>query len=369
MGCDFILEGQDGSARAGLLGLPRGEVRTPVFMPVGTYASVKGITPEEMDQMGAQIILGNTFHLMQRPGEAVIRKLGGLSQFMNWNLPVLTDSGGYQVFSLRKKRKISEEGVTFNSPVNGDEVFLSPERSIAVQRDLGSDICMVFDECPAYPADRSTVLQSMERSIRWAVRSKKSFDQGNGGLFGIVQGGMYEDLRKRCVEALGTLDFDGYAIGGLSVGEPKEDLRRVTEFTANLLPGNKPRYLMGVGTPLDLLEGVASGVDMFDCVLPTRNARNGHLFTSTGVLRIRNAQHKASERPIDENCACYTCLNYTRAYLHHLDKCNEILGARLNSIHNLSFYLRFMNDCRIAIKEKRFDAFYSATRDQLEFNQ
>ena len=366
MGGNFILEGQDGSARAGLLCLPNGRVQTPVFMPVGTYATVKGLTPEELAQMGAQIILGNTFHLMQRPGEAIIKELGGLSQFMNWNFPVLTDSGGYQVFSLRKKRKINEQGVTFNSPVSGDEVFLSPERSVTVQRDLGSDICMVFDECPPYPAERNAVLQSMERSIRWAARSKSSFGPGEGCLFGIVQGGMYEDFRKSCVEALGTLDFDGYAIGGLSVGEPKEDLRRVTEFTANLLPSDKPRYLMGVGTPLDLLEGVASGVDMFDCVLPTRNARNGHLFTSNGVVRIRNTKHKASPRPLDENCSCYTCLNYTRAYLHHLDKCNEILGARLNSIHNLAFYLGFMKDCRTAIQEKRFDVFYSATKDQLD---
>ena len=365
MGSNFILENQDGSARAGVLHLPHGRVQTPVFMPVGTYATVKGLTPEELGDMGAQIILGNTYHLMQRPGERVIKSLGGLNQFMNWSLPVLTDSGGYQVFSLRKKRKISEEGVIFNSPLSGDKVFLSPETSIAAQRDLGSDICMVFDECCPYSADRTAILDSMERSLRWADRSKRSFSSGSGCLFGIVQGGMYEDLRKRCVDALRALDFDGYAIGGLSVGEPKEDLRRVTEFTASLLPSDKPRYLMGVGTPLDLLEGVSSGVDMFDCVLPTRNARNGHLFTSRGVVRIRNTEHKLSTRPIDENCGCYTCSNYTRAYLHHLDKCNEILGARLNSIHNLSFYLGFMRDCRTAIKEQRFESFYSFARDQL----
>ena len=367
MRSSFILEAQDGSARAGLLRLPHGQIETPIFMPVGTYATVKGLTPEELVQIGAQIILGNTFHLMERPGESIISSLGGLHRFMNWNLPILTDSGGYQVFSLRKRRKISEEGVVFRSPVNGNEVFLSPEISVAVQRALGSDVCMVFDECPPYPADRKAVLLSMERSVRWAERSKRSFGQNQACLFGIIQGGMHEDFRKRCVEALTDLDFDGYAIGGLSVGEPTEELRRVTEFTASLLPNSKPRYLMGVGTPLDLLEGVARGVDMFDCVLPTRNARNGHLFTSQGTVRIRNAVHKTSIRPIDENCTCYTCMNYTRAYLHHLDKCNEILGARLNSIHNLAFYLRFMQDCRIAIKAKSFKAFYSSAREQLAF--
>ncbi|MGR8920232.1 MAG: tRNA guanosine(34) transglycosylase Tgt [Gammaproteobacteria bacterium] len=353
----FVLDARDGAARAGRLEFDRGTVETPVFMPVGTYGTVKAMTPEELVDLGASIVLGNTYHLMLRPGTDIIEAHGDLHGFMHWERPILTDSGGYQVFSLGDVSTIAEEGVTFRSPLNGDRIFLSPEISMQVQRALGADIVMIFDECTPYPADIEQAAASMELSLRWAERSKAAHGEHPAALFGIVQGGMHEDLRERSAAALVELGFDGYAIGGLSVGEPKDDMRRVTAFTAGLLPADRPRYLMGVGTPADLVEAVAAGVDMFDCVLPTRNARNGHLFTSAGVVRIRNAVHRADTGPLDPACGCYTCRHYSRAYLHHLERANEILGARLNTIHNLAFYLGLMRDLRAAIRAGRFAAF------------
>ena len=353
----FEVEAIDGAARAGRITLSRGVVETPVFMPVGTYGTVKAMTPAELDALGAQIVLGNTYHLMLRPGPEIVSAHGGLHEFMQWSGPILTDSGGFQVFSLGDRRTISEEGVTFRSPVNGDEIFLSPEISIDVQRDLGADIVMVFDECTPYPADETVTKDSMELSLRWAERSRTRHGDSCVALFGIVQGGMYEQLRCASATALIDIGFDGYAIGGLSVGEPKIDMLAMIEYTANLMPSEKPRYLMGVGTPSDLIEAIGRGIDMFDCVLPTRNARNGHLFTSTGVVKIRNSEHRESIEPLDPHCRCYTCANFTRAYLHHLDRCNEILGARLNTIHNLSHYFELIRDARVAIREQRFRAF------------
>ena len=353
----FTLNATDGNARAGVLSFPRGEVLTPAFMPVGTYGTVKAMTPEELRGLGAQIILGNTYHLMLRPGEEIVAAHGGLHGFMHWDGPILTDSGGFQVFSLGDMRKISEDGVTFRSPINGDRIFLSPERSMAVQRALRSDIVMVFDECTPYPATLAEARTSMELSMRWAARSKAAHDGQGGALFGIVQGGVYPALRTESAARLREIGFDGYAIGGLSVGEPKEDLYAMAEHTAALLPVERPRYLMGVGTPQDLLEGVRRGIDMFDCVMPTRNARNGHLFTSRGVVRIRNAVHRASLEPLDPDCDCPTCRHYTRAYLHHLDRQDEILGARLNTLHNLAFSLRLMREARAAIQTGRYEAF------------
>jgi len=353
----FELVSRDGNARAAKLNLERGVIETPVFMPVGTYGTVKAMTPEELVELGAQVILGNTYHLMLRPGTPVIEAHGGLHRFMNWHGPILTDSGGFQVFSLGDLRTISEDGVTFRSPVNGDKIFLSPEISIEVQAALGADIVMVFDECTPYPANHDQTRCSMELSLRWAVRSKVAHGDNPGALFGIVQGGMFSDLRKTSLDGLLKIGFDGYAIGGLSVGEPKDEMYAVAADIAAQLPDDKPRYLMGVGTPEDLVEAVGLGFDMFDCVLPTRNARNGHLFTSSGIIRIRNGIHRQSLEPLDAGCECYTCRNYTRAYLHHLDKTNEILGSRLNTIHNLAFYLDLMCRARRAIVDGSYAEF------------
>lgn len=357
----FELEATDGTARAGRLRFARGEVETPVFMPVGTYGTVKAMTPEELEGLGAQIVLGNTYHLMLRPGTDIVAAHGTLHDFMHWPRPILTDSGGYQVFSLGDLRTIAEDGVTFRSPLNGDKVFLSPEISIEVQQRLGADVIMIFDECTPYPATEEEAAASMQLSLRWAARSRAAHAAAEtgtpGALFGIVQGGMYPALRTRSAEALTDLGFDGYAIGGLSVGEPKDAMMEIAAHTAALLPPAQPRYLMGVGTPADLVASVALGVDMFDCVLPTRNARNGHLFTSRGIVKIRNARHRDATGPLDPDCTCYTCRHYSRAYLHHLERSNEILGARLNTIHNLAYYLDLMKSMRAAIVEGRFDAF------------
>jgi len=347
----------DGNARRGQIHFPRGTIETPAFMPVGTYGTVKSMTPEEIEGMGAEIILGNTFHLMLRPGTEVIEKHGDLHDFMHWEKPILTDSGGFQVFSLAKMRKITEEGVTFKSPINGDTLLMTPESSMQTQRELGSDIVMIFDECTPYPATRTEARESMELSLRWARRSKDAHGDNTSALFAIVQGGMYADLRSQSAEALKTIDFDGFAIGGLSVGEPKDKREQVLETTLPLLPEDKPRYLMGVGKPEDIVEAVKRGVDMFDCVIPTRNARNAHIFTRFGTLKLRNAKHQFDTRPIDEQCGCYTCKNYSRAYLRHLDKCKEILGARLNTIHNLFYYQELMKDIRNAIENHRFENF------------
>ncbi|NQY02646.1 MAG: tRNA guanosine(34) transglycosylase Tgt [Halieaceae bacterium] len=347
----------DGAARRGRLTFPRGTVETPAFMPVGTYGTVKGMLPRDIRAIGAEIILGNTFHLWVRPGTDIIELHGDLHDFMGWEGPILTDSGGFQVFSLGDMRKITEEGVRFKSPVDGSPLFLDPETSMAIQRSLGSDIVMIFDECTPYPATVDEARTSMELSLRWAKRSKDAHGDSSAALFGIIQGGMYEDLRAESLAGLEQIGFDGYAVGGLSVGEPKEDMVRVLEGMQPLLPDNKPRYLMGVGTPADLLEGVRRGIDMFDCVMPTRNARNGNLFTSRGQLKIRNARHKTSTLPIDEECSCYTCTNFSRAYLHHLDKCNEILGSQLNTIHNLHFYQQHMAGIRAAVEAGTLDEF------------
>ncbi|MFT4560848.1 MAG: queuine tRNA-ribosyltransferase [Gammaproteobacteria bacterium] len=362
----FECQHRDGAARAGLLSFDRGKIHTPVFMPVGTYGTVKAMSPEELIELGAEVVLGNTYHLMMRPGTSVIEQHGGLHQFMHWDRPILTDSGGFQVFSLGELRSISEQGVTFRSPHNGDKIFLSPEISMSVQAALGSDIVMIFDECTPFPASHDEARISMELSLRWAARSKAAHGASQSALFGIVQGGMYADLRRRSLDGLIEIGFDGYALGGLSVGEPKEEMYRVAAEIAGQLPEDKPRYLMGVGTPEDLLEAVGRGIDMFDCVLPTRNARNGHLFTSAGVIKIRNGIHREAVEPLDPRCGCYTCKHYTRAYLHHLARTNEILGARLNTVHNLSFYADLMRRARRAIVENRFaefvESFYT-TRD------
>ena len=362
----YELINTEGKARRGRLTFDRGTVETPAFMPVGTYGTVKGMKTEEVKELGAEIILGNTFHLMLRPGTDIIEQHGGLHDFINWDKPILTDSGGFQVFSLGDMRKITEEGVKFSSPVNGEKIMLTPERSMEVQRSLNSDIVMIFDECTPYPATHQESKDSMELSLRWAQRSKNAHGDNINALFGIVQGGMYEDLREVSVEGLKAIEFDGYAIGGLSVGEPKEDMIRILDHTAPLIPENKPRYLMGVGKPEDLVEGVRRGIDMFDCVMPTRNARNGHLFVNTGVIKIRNAAHKTDTGPLDPTCDCYTCKNYSRAYLHHLDKCKEILGSQLNTLHNLHFYQKVMQGLRDAIEQGKLDAFveeFYALRD------
>jgi queuine tRNA-ribosyltransferase len=356
----FELNRTEGSARRGRLTLPHGTVQTPAFMPVGTYGTVKAMTPEELIGLGAEIVLGNTFHLMLRPGTDVIGAHGGLHGFMHWDRPILTDSGGFQVFSLAELRKISEEGVRFASPIDGGQVRLTPEDSMDVQRALGSDIAMCFDDCTAWPATEAQARESMERSMRWAARSKVHYyrdEAAPGELFGIIQGGMHLPLRQASLEALVRIGFPGLAIGGLAVGEPEQVRLAVLEGVAPLIPADLPRYLMGVGRPEDLVASVARGVDMFDCVMPTRHARNGHLFTHTGVLNIRNAANAAHTGPIDPECGCYTCRNYSRAYLRHLDKCNEILGARLNTVHNLHFYLELMQRIRQALDEGRFAAF------------
>ena len=353
----FDLHKTEGKARRGTLSFPRGEVQTPAFMPVGTYGSVKGMLPRDVKATGAEIILGNTFHLWLRPGIDIIKGAGDLHDFMQWDKPMLTDSGGFQVFSLGKMRKITEHGVTFQSPVNGDKVELTPEKSMEIQAALGSDMVMIFDECTPFPATHKEAKDSMEMSLRWAQRSKDAHGDSESALFGIIQGGMYEDLRDVSMEGLEQVGFDGYAIGGLSVGEPKEDMIRILDHTAHQMPKNKPRYLMGVGKPEDLVEGVRRGIDMFDCVMPTRNARNGHLFIDTGVLKLRNAVNKTDHGPVDETCDCYTCQNFSRAYLHHLDKCKEIQGSTLNTIHNLHFYQTVMAGLRKALDEGTLTAF------------
>ncbi|MES9857641.1 MAG: tRNA guanosine(34) transglycosylase Tgt [Sedimenticola sp.] len=355
----FELLSQCGRARRGRLSFSRGDIDTPAFMPVGTYGTVKAMTPEELEGMGAQVILGNTFHLMLRPGTEVIKRHGDLHDFTHWQRPILTDSGGFQVFSLGKMRKITEEGVHFRSPVNGSRIFMGPEESMAVQRDLGSDIVMIFDECTPYPATERETESSMELSLRWAARSKEAHGENPSALFGIIQGGVFDSLRGRSLEGLKEIGFDGYAVGGLSVGEPPEDRWRVLEFLSTRLPDDKPHYLMGVGKPEDIVEAVSRGIDMFDCVMPTRNARNGHLFTHQGVVRIRNAVHAEDTGPLDPHCDCYTCQNYSRSYLRHLQRCNEILGARLNTIHNLHYYQSLMRNIRQSIEEGRFDSFVS----------
>jgi queuine tRNA-ribosyltransferase len=364
----FELLTTDGAARLGRLTLAHGVIETPAFMPVGTYGTVKAMTPEELEGLGAQIVLGNTFHLMLRPGSDVIDAHGGLHRFMHWAHPILTDSGGFQVFSLKSLRKITEEGVRFRSPIDGSDVRLNPEDSMEVQLKLRSDIAMALDDCTPYPATEAQARESMERSMRWAARSH-AYYYGNeppGGLFGIVQGGMHASLRLASLEALMQLDWPGFAVGGLAVGEPEEDRLRILETIVPHMPTDRPRYLMGVGRPEDIVAAVLRGVDMFDCVMPTRHARNGHLFTSTGVINIRNAAHQADLGPIDPECGCYTCRHYTRSYLRHLDRCNEILGSRLNTIHNLHFYLDLMRSVRAAIAAGRLTAwaegFFSARR-------
>ena len=353
----FVCLQTDGGARRGRLTTQHGVIETPIFMPVGTYGTVKAMTPEELDSLGASIILGNTFHLMLRPGEQVVQALGGLHGFMHWDGPILTDSGGFQVWSLTELRKLTEQGVVFRSPVNGDRVELTPERSIQVQHALGSDIVMQFDECTAYPATEAEAAESMRLSLRWADRCRQAHADNPNLLFGIVQGGMHADLRRESLAGLESVGFDGYAIGGLSVGETREERLHVLETLSPLMPADRPRYLMGVGTPRDLIEGIDRGVDMFDCVMPTRNARNGHLFTSGGIVRIRNARHREDPAPLDADCSCYTCQHYSRAYLYHLNRCNEILGARLNTIHNLHFYLDLMRRAREAIEQGRWAGF------------
>jgi queuine tRNA-ribosyltransferase len=362
----FDLLAQDGHARRGRLTFERGTVETPAFMPVGTYGSVKSMTPEDVTDTGAEIILGNTFHLMLRPGTEIISAHGDLHDFMRWQGPILTDSGGFQVFSLGELRKITEQGVHFQSPVNGDKVFLGPEESMAVQRALGSDIVMIFDECTPYPADKTTAAKSMELSLRWAKRSKEAHADNPSALFGIVQGGMHESLRDESLAGLTEIGFDGYAIGGLSVGEPKEDMLRVLEHLAPRMPEDKPHYLMGVGRPEDLVEAVMLGVDMFDCVMPTRNARNGHLFVHQGVIKIRNSRFKHDTGPLDPHCDCYTCQNYSRAYLHHLDRTGEMLGPRLNTIHNLYYYQTLMQGLRQAIENQTLSQFRKDFYDMRE---
>jgi queuine tRNA-ribosyltransferase len=377
----FELLKTEGLARRGRMTLNHGVVQTPIFMPVGTYGTVKGVMPRSLEEMGAQIILGNTFHLWMRPGLDVLQQFGGLHRFEQWGKPILTDSGGFQVWSLGEMRKIAEEGVKFASPVNGDRLFLTPEISMQIQTTLNSDIVMQFDECTPYDTQGHITTEkearfSMELSRRWALRCKTEFArlENPNALFGIVQGGMFENLREESLAALVEMDFPGYAVGGVSVGEPKDEMLRIMAHTPHRLPAGKPRYLMGVGTPEDLVEGVAQGVDMFDCVMPTRNARNGHLFTRFGDLKIRNAKHRSDERPLDETCTCYTCRGHTRpdgtvsggfsrAYLHHLDRCGEMLGPMLATIHNLHFYLNLMREIREALDAGRFSAYAAEFRD------
>jgi queuine tRNA-ribosyltransferase len=365
----FTLKTQDGLARRGSLTLAHGNLETPAFMPVGTYGTVKAMSPLELKEISAQIVLGNTFHLWLRPGLEVIAAHGGLHKFMGWDGPILTDSGGFQVWSLGAMRKISEEGVKFRSPINGDSCFLTPEESMRIQKVLNSDIVMIFDECTPYPATQKEANESMQLSLRWAKRSKQAHEGNPNALFGIIQGGMYEDLRDTSREGLQEIGFDGYAIGGLSVGEPKEDMLRILAHTAPQMPQDKPRYLMGVGTPEDLVDAVSLGIDMFDCVMPTRNARNGWLFTQYGDVKIKNAFYKNDLAPLDADCNCYTCRNFTRAYLHHLHKVGEILGARLNTIHNLHYYQVLMQEMRNAIENGSFEAFkqsFTAKRAQIK---
>jgi len=351
---------QSGRARRGRLTLEHGVVETPVFMPVGTYGTVKGMLPRDIEEIQAQIILGNTFHLYLRPGLDVVKEHGGLHEFIKWDKPILTDSGGFQVFSLGAMRKIKEEGVTFRSPIDGSKVFLSPEVSMEIQKVLNSDIVMIFDECTPYPATHEEAQKSLQLSLRWAKRCKTHHHEvldNKNALFGIIQGGMYEDLRDESLEGLLEIGFDGYAIGGLSVGEPKEEMIKVLDYLPNKMPHDKPRYLMGVGKPEDIVEGIRRGVDMFDCVMPTRNARNGHYFVTDGLVRIRNSKYRHDQNPLDPHCDCYTCKNFTRAYLFHLEKCGEMLGSMLGTIHNLRYYQRFTQDIRDALDNGTFEAF------------
>jgi len=363
---EFRVTATDGAARRGRLTLPHGVVDTPAFMPVGTYGTVKAMSPRELVEIGAQIVLGNTFHLWLRPGLEVIAAHGGLHRFMGWDGPILTDSGGYQVYSLGPLRKITEEGVRFQSPVNGAPCFLTPEESMRIQRVLAADIVMVFDECTPYPAEVAQARDSMRLSLRWAERSKRAHEGNPNALFGIVQGGMHEELRDESLAGLEAIGFDGYAIGGLSVGETKREMMRVLRHSAPRLPADRPRYLMGVGTPQDIVAAVAAGIDLFDCVLPTRNARNGWVYTRRGVVKLRNARHRDEVEPLDEECGCYTCRNFTRAYLHHLQRVNEILGARLNTLHNLYYYLELMRGLREAIERGRLADFAAELKSQMK---
>jgi len=358
----FEIRSRDGLARRGRLTLAHGSVETPVFMPVGTYGAVKAMSPADLLAVGAQIVLGNTFHLWLRPGLEVIAAHGGLHRFMAWEKPILTDSGGFQVFSLGELRKISEEGVGFRSPVNGDVCFLSPEESMRIQRTLNSDVVMIFDDCTPFPADEREAAASMRLSLRWAQRSKRAHEGNGNALFGIVQGGMHEALRDESLTGLRDIGFDGYAIGGLSVGEPKEDMQRILRHTAPQLPDSAPRYLMGVGTPADIVDAVMNGIDMFDCVMPTRNARNGWIFTRNGTIRLRNARYRDDIRPLDKDCGCYTCGHFSRAYLHHLQRVNEILGSHLNTVHNLHFYQQLMGELRQAIDARKLAEYAASVR-------
>lgn len=362
----FQLTQCDGRARRAWLSFERGSVQTPAFMPVGTYGSVKAMTPEDLRVVGAEIILGNTFHLMLRPGTRVIEKHGDLHDFIQWSGPILTDSGGFQVFSLAKLRKLTEAGVEFRSPLNGEKIFLDPERSMSVQRALGSDIVMAFDECTPYPADVDTARRSMELSMRWAARSKTAHQSNPNALFGIVQGGVHEPLRLESVEMLTGIGFDGYAIGGLAVGETKDEREQMLDCIVHRLPAQSPRYLMGVGKPEDIVEAVCQGVDMFDCVIPTRHARNDYLYTDNGVIRLRNARYRDDTAPLDEHCGCYTCRHYSRAYLHHLSRCSEMLGARLNTLHNLHYYQRLMQQLREAIEQQQLAEFTTSFYQKLD---
>jgi queuine tRNA-ribosyltransferase len=360
----FSVTATDGAARRGVMTLPHGRVDTPAFLPIGTYGTVKAMSPRELMDVGAQIVLGNTFHLWLRPGVEIIGAHGGLHRFMGWDGPILTDSGGFQVWSLGALRKISEEGVRFQSPVNGDPCFLTPEESLRIQRALNADIAMVFDECTSYPAEFELARDSMRLSLRWAERSRRAHEGNGNALFGIVQGGIYEALREESLAGLTALGFDGYAIGGLSVGESKREMTRIVRHTAPALPAERPRYLMGVGTPQDIAAAVAAGIDLFDCVLPTRNARNGWIYTRRGVIKLRNARYRDDLAPLDPECGCYTCRNFTRAYLHHLQRVNEILGARLNTLHNLHYYQELMRDIRAAIENRRLADLHSSLPTQ-----
>ena len=359
----YKLINKDGLARRGEITTVHGKFQTPAFMPVGTYGAVKSISPVTLEDLQAEIILSNTYHLMERPGIEIIKSHGGLHNFMGWKGPILTDSGGYQVFSLSKKRTLNEEGVEFFSPLNGDKKYLTPESCMQLQLDFGVDIAMVLDECTPYPVEERIAKESMHLSLRWAERCRSSFQSKKASLFGIIQGGVFENLREESLTELIKFDFEGYAIGGLSVGEPKEEMEKVVDFITPKMPEDKPRYLMGVGTPLDIVKAVRSGVDMFDCVIPTRHARNGYLYTSKGIVKIRNSEHKNSLEPLDEACSCYTCSNFTRSYLHHLDKTKEMLGSTLQTIHNLHFYLSLMRNLRLSIETGTLQTFISEIED------
>ena len=359
----YKLINQDGLARRGEITTVHGKFQTPAFMPVGTYGAVKSISPVTLEDLEAEIILSNTYHLMERPGIEIIKSHGGLHNFMGWKGPILTDSGGYQVFSLSKKRTLNEEGVEFFSPLNGDKKYLTPESCMQLQLDFGVDIAMVLDECTPYPVEERIAKESMHLSLRWAERCRSAFQSKKASLFGIIQGGVFENLREESLTELIKFDFEGYAIGGLSVGEPKEEMEKVVDFITPKMPEDKPRYLMGVGTPLDIVKAVRSGVDMFDCVIPTRHARNGYLYTSKGIVKIRNSEHKNSLEPLDEACSCYTCSNFTRSYLHHLDKTKEMLGSTLQTIHNLHFYLSLMRNLRLSIEKGTLQTFIKEIED------